>query len=108
LLKDLGYGNEYLYNPTYLYVFKNSQPLFDVSDGGGFGEKNRHPVQQEYLPPHLVGEQFLKKEGDGSDKVWDDILLGRWERESNDGHPWSGRLGATVPDPKSRGEFPNP
>ena len=55
------------------------------------GEK-RHPVQQEYLPSHLLGEQFLKKEGDVSDKAWDEMLLRQWEKECNDGRPWSGRL----------------
>ena len=53
---------------------------------------NRHPVQQEYLPPQLSGKQFLKKEGDVSDKAWDEKLLRRWESECNDDQPWSGRL----------------
>ena len=92
LMKDLGYGNEYLYNPTYQYVLKNTQTslMMAYSSCGG---KNRHPVQQEYLPPHLLGERFLEKEGDASDKVWDEMLLTRWERECNDGRPWSGRPG---------------
>ena len=58
----------------------------DDSDDGFW--KKRHPVQQGYLTPHLLGEQFLKKEGDVGDKVWDEILLSRWERECNDGRPW--------------------
>jgi hypothetical protein len=56
------------------------------------GGEKRHPVQQEYLPPHLLDEQFLKKEGDVSDKAWDETLLKRWEKECNDGRPWSGGL----------------
>jgi putative ATPase len=56
------------------------------------GKKKRHPVQQEYLPPHLIGEQFLKMEGDVSDKAWDEKLLKRWEKDCNGGRPWSGRL----------------
>ena len=63
-----------------------------------YGEK-RHPVQQGYLPPHLLGEQFLKKEGDVSDKVWDEMLLSRWERECNDSRPWIGRLDDRSIDP---------
>ena len=59
-------------------------------------KKKRHPVQQGYLPPHLLGEQFLRKEGDVSDKVWDETLLRRWERESNDDRPWSGRLDSST------------
>ena len=61
--------------------------------------KKRHPVQQVYLPPHLLGEQFLKKEGDVSDKVWDEMLLSRWERECNDSRPWIGRLDDRSVDP---------
>jgi putative ATPase len=63
---------------------------------GFIGGGKRHPVQQGYLPPHLLGEQFLKKEGDVSDKVWDEMLLRRWERECNDGRPWSGRLDSST------------
>ena len=33
LMKDLGYGNEYLYNPTYRYVLKSFSLIsLDVSD----------------------------------------------------------------------------
>ena len=62
----------------------------------GGKKKKRHPVQQEYLPPHLLDEQFLKKEGDVSDKVWDETLLSRWERECNEGCSWSGRLNSNI------------
>ncbi|KIJ49622.1 hypothetical protein M422DRAFT_161447 [Sphaerobolus stellatus SS14] len=68
LMKDLGYGREYLYNPTYA-----------------------HPVHQDYLPPQLYGEEFLKKEGDIKDKVWDEKLLKDWERECNDDKAWEKR-----------------
>ena len=89
LMKDLGYGDEYLYNPTYAYVFTHPSLVF--FSNGLSGEK-RHPVQQEYLPPPLLGEKFLKKEGDVSDKAWDEMLLKRWESVCNDDRPWSGRL----------------
>jgi len=51
----------------------------------------RHPVHQEYLPPPLIGQEFLKKEGDVKDKMWDDKLLKGWEYECNDNKPWEGR-----------------
>ena len=50
-------------------------------------------LSSKNLPPHLLGKRFLEKEGDASDKVWDEMLLTRWERECNDGRPWSGRPG---------------
>jgi putative ATPase len=48
-------------------------------------------VHQEYLPPHLFGEEFLKKPEDLNGKTWDEAMLKRWERECNDGQPWEGR-----------------
>ncbi|KAI5475785.1 Werner helicase interacting protein 1 [Pseudohyphozyma bogoriensis] len=55
LMKSLGYGKDYLYNPSYA-----------------------HPVPQTYLPPELEGKAaFLKDEGE--DAVWDDELLKEWE-----------------------------
>lgn len=68
LMKDLNYGRDYLYNPDYA-----------------------HPVNQEYLPPNLFGSQFLRKEGDIKDKIWDETLLRRWERDCNDDRSWKGR-----------------
>lgn len=73
--------------------------MSDVFDG--LSEKKRHPVQQGYLPPHLLNEQFLKKEGDVSDKAWDETLLRRWERECNDDRPWSGRLDSSTDSGKT-------
>ena len=53
-------------------------------------------MYQEYLPPELDGDAFLKGEGDVSEKAWDEELLRRWERECNDGQPWEGRENAKV------------
>ncbi|KAF8578718.1 P-loop containing nucleoside triphosphate hydrolase protein [Ramaria rubella] len=68
LMKELGYGKDYIYGPDYA-----------------------HPVHQEYLPPHLLGEIFLKKAGDLSGKTWDENQLKLWERERNHNQSWEGR-----------------
>ncbi|KAI9067380.1 P-loop containing nucleoside triphosphate hydrolase protein [Trametes sanguinea] len=68
LMKDLGYAREYKYNPEYA-----------------------HPVTNDYLPIQFRGEEFLRKEGDKRDKVWDEDALRHWEFEENGGRPWSGR-----------------
>lgn len=67
-MKDLGYGKEYLYNPTYA-----------------------HPVHNEYMPPQYSRETILKKEGDTSGKVWDETKLREWEWKRNNGDDWEGR-----------------
>lgn len=52
----------------------------------------RHPVTNEYLPSCLQGEIILRKEGDVSDKLWDEDALRRWEEVENGGQEWAGRL----------------
>ncbi|KAG8746621.1 hypothetical protein FRC10_004223 [Ceratobasidium sp. 414] len=76
LMKELGYGEGYAYNPAYA-----------------------HPVHNEYLPIERQGQSFLQKEGDKSDKVWDERLLMRWEMRANAGRDWDGRAqtGETTP-----------
>ncbi|CDO69198.1 hypothetical protein BN946_scf185042.g100 [Trametes cinnabarina] len=68
LMKDLGYARGYKYNPEYA-----------------------HPVTNDYLPIQFRGDEFLRKEGDKRDKVWDEDALRQWEFEENGGRPWSGR-----------------
>ncbi|KAI0758314.1 hypothetical protein BC629DRAFT_1584489 [Irpex lacteus] len=68
MMKEMGYGDEYHYNPDYI-----------------------HPVSNDYLPPQLKGSVFLKPAGDMSDKTWDEDALRKWEKEENDGKPWEGR-----------------
>ncbi|KAI0665963.1 hypothetical protein C8Q78DRAFT_1198775 [Trametes maxima] len=68
LMKDLGYGREYKYNPDYA-----------------------HPVTNDYLPIQFRDDEFLRKEGDMRDKVWDEDALRQWEFQVNGGRPWSGR-----------------
>ncbi|KAF9502008.1 P-loop containing nucleoside triphosphate hydrolase protein [Pleurotus eryngii] len=68
LMKDLGYGDGYHYNPDFA-----------------------HPVYNEYLPPKLRDEVFLKQAGDESDKTWDEDALRQWETEMNGGELWDGR-----------------
>ena len=43
------------------------------------------------MPIQFRGETFLRKEGDVTDKVWDEDALRQWEFEENGGRPWSGR-----------------
>lgn len=50
-----------------------------------------HPVHNDYLPEVVQGEVFLKKEGDISDKSWDEAALQVWELEENNGKAWEGR-----------------
>ncbi|KAJ7502724.1 DNA polymerase III, clamp loader complex, gamma/delta/delta subunit [Mycena galericulata] len=63
LMKEVGYGKSYLYNPDYA-----------------------HPVHNTYLPPQLEGVTFFKK-----DKIWDEQALVNWENHFNGGNPWDGR-----------------
>lgn len=51
----------------------------------------RHPVTNEYLPSSVRGEIILRKEGDLSDKLWDEDALKRWEEVENQGREWTGR-----------------
>ncbi|TRM69586.1 hypothetical protein BD626DRAFT_563317 [Schizophyllum amplum] len=68
LMKELGYGDEYRYNPDYA-----------------------HPVMNTYVPSEVEGQEILKKAGDISGKSWDEEALRRWEREANGGREWEGR-----------------
>ena len=47
-------------------------------------------MYNQYLPTELKDEIYLLKEGDDSDKVWDEEALKLWEREENDGREWEG------------------
>ncbi|KZP34589.1 P-loop containing nucleoside triphosphate hydrolase protein [Athelia psychrophila] len=68
LMKDLGYGRDYDYNPDYA-----------------------HPVHNEYMPPRFKSNVFLRKEGDLTGKTWDEDALSLWEQEENGGVEWVGR-----------------
>ncbi|KAJ7733781.1 DNA polymerase III, clamp loader complex, gamma/delta/delta subunit [Mycena maculata] len=68
LMKEVGYGKSYHYNPDYA-----------------------HPVHNTYLPSQLEGTTFLKKAGDVSGKTWDEEALINWENYSNGGKQWDGR-----------------
>jgi putative ATPase len=39
----------------------------------------------------VQGELILRKEGDLSDKLWDEEALRRWEEVENGGRDWKGR-----------------
>lgn len=66
LMKNLGYGKEYVYEPSYA-----------------------HPVYQEFLPSELKGKKFLHDEEDLSHKTVDFGKLAEWE--SQKGQAWIGR-----------------
>ncbi|KAJ6499404.1 DNA polymerase III, clamp loader complex, gamma/delta/delta subunit [Mycena sanguinolenta] len=69
LMKEVGYGKSYLYNPDYA-----------------------HPVHNTYLPHQFQNAKFLKKGDDTSDKMWDEDALTAWEHNVNGGLSWEGRM----------------
>ncbi|EIW68684.1 hypothetical protein TREMEDRAFT_71878 [Tremella mesenterica DSM 1558] len=78
LMKQLGYGKEYSYDPDYV-----------------------HPVWNEYLPssiskhsslsPDLEEHILLSSENEIKMKEWDEEKLRIWENVVNQGQPWEGR-----------------
>ena len=48
-------------------------------------------MHNQYLPTPLKDDVYLLKEGDLSDRIWDEEALKVWEREANDGKGWEGR-----------------
>lgn len=79
LMKKLGYGREYSYNPHFA-----------------------HPVTNEYLPRQLQKHTSLVPTPtimsilrtpavEEEDKMWDERKLKEWEEDCNDGAPWPGR-----------------
>ena len=49
-------------------------------------------MANEYLPSRVQGEIILRKEGDLSDKLWDEEALREWEEVENGGREWT-RMG---------------
>lgn len=68
LMKELGYGEGYNYQPDFA-----------------------HPVTNEYLPLEVRGETILRKADDLTGKKWDDGALSQWEEIENGGQVWAGR-----------------
>ncbi|TXT13470.1 hypothetical protein VHUM_00837 [Vanrija humicola] len=79
LMKKLGYGKHYSYNPDFA-----------------------HPVWNETLPPQLAERSSMDPkapmkhilrtpENELSDKAWDEERLKEWEERANGGKPWKGR-----------------
>ncbi len=52
---------------------------------------DRHPVTNDYMPIQFRGDEFLRKEGDMSGKIWDEEALREWEFRENGGQNWSER-----------------
>ncbi|KAH9060770.1 P-loop containing nucleoside triphosphate hydrolase protein [Lactarius vividus] len=68
LMKGLGYGEGYNYQPNFA-----------------------HPVTNEYLPLEVRGETILCKADDLTGRKWDDDALRQWEEIENSGQVWAGR-----------------
>lgn len=66
LMKTLGYGKEYLYEPSFA-----------------------HPVHQTFMPPELEDKVFLRDEDSLVDKEIDLEKLKEWEMHH--GREWEGR-----------------
>ena len=87
LMKELGYGEGYKYQPQFAYghSLSGDQPVFDAKI------LFRHPVTNEYLPSEVCGETILREVGDLTGKKWDDDALKQWEEIENGGQIWAGR-----------------
>ncbi|KAJ8293778.1 putative oligopeptide transporter [Rhodotorula toruloides] len=68
LMKQLGYGRDYRYEPGYA-----------------------HPVHQPFLPPELAGTIFLKDDDSVEGKTYDEAALREWEWRNLGGKKWEGR-----------------
>ncbi|GEM08840.1 hypothetical protein Rt10032_c06g2857 [Rhodotorula toruloides] len=68
LMKQLGYGRDYRYEPGYA-----------------------HPVYQPFLPPELAGTTFLKDDDSVEGKAYDEAALREWEWRKLGGKKWEGR-----------------
>jgi putative ATPase len=86
-MKELGYGEDYKYQPQYAYgPFMSDMMMICVDE-----KTLRHPVTNEYLPPQIRGEIVLCREGDSTGKKWDEDALRQWEEIENGGQAWAGR-----------------
>jgi putative ATPase len=86
-MEVIGNGKAYKHQPEYVYVGSHLEQIGAVPIDLGF----RHPVTNEYLPSRMQGEIILRKEGDLSDKLWDEVALRRWEEVENGEREWTGR-----------------
>lgn len=104
LMKNLGYGAEYRYEPSFA-----------------------HPVHQEFFPPEVRTTRFLSPPPDAAEveqvmeraagtgvyacqrqfqigaRAVDFDLLDEWERKHNDGAPWRGRAALEAAAPPAPG-----
>lgn len=86
-MEVIGNGKAYKSQPEYACVELHLKQIGAVTIDHG----SRHPVTNEYLPSRVQGEIILRKEGDLSDKLWDEVALRRWEELENGEREWSGR-----------------
>ncbi|GAA5999811.1 ssDNA-dependent ATPase MGS1 [Rhodotorula paludigena] len=68
LMKTLGYGRDYRYEPGYA-----------------------HPVYQPFFPPELAGTTFLRDDDSLEGKTVDEAALREWEWRNLCGKKWDGR-----------------
>ncbi|GAA5992891.1 hypothetical protein JCM10908_001393 [Rhodotorula pacifica] len=68
LMKQLGYGRDYRYEPGYA-----------------------HPVHQTFFPPELSGTAFLQDDNSVVGKTYDEAALHEWEWRNLGGKKWPGR-----------------
>lgn len=88
LMKELGYGRGYAYNPDYMWVLKCQNYKNRLCQTYAL---DRHPVHNDYLPIQFRDDVFLRQDGDLEGKLWDEEALRRWELEENEGKEWEGR-----------------
>jgi putative ATPase len=88
-MEVIGNGKAYKYQPEYVCVGSHFEQSKLVPNDLWF--LIRHPVTNEYLPSRVQGEIILRKEGDLSDKLWDEGALRRWEELENGERAWTGR-----------------
>ena len=99
LMKDLGYGTSYAYNPDYAHPVTN--------DGLPLQILQERRAQSKGDAKDTVNHLFLRMEGDKRGKLWDDAKLRQWEVERNGGQPWSGRETATTPSTSTSSAIAN-
>lgn len=109
LMRKLGYGKEYAYNPAYAHPVHNvsdsvtNLPLMTPECLLSFLRMARAQADtaQEYLPPSLSShsshspypsEHILRTpDAEQAGKEWAEDKLARWEEEVNGREKWSGR-----------------
>lgn len=93
LMKKLGYGKHYSYNPDFAH------PVYNVCHHPQYARLRADG--QEYLPAELAANSslsntpdlhFLKTpDAEAREKTWNEERLKEWEEEVNEAEEWEGR-----------------